>query len=224
MTTLTTTKRRGRPPTNNGLTIAKKKYIQALHRQTKRMGRVFELTFEEWYNWWLKQGVDKNIESGPVSKSFLCMVLLDETKPVTLDNIQAATHGSNTIGKPSRSAGKTRPNCWKIKDPELHNMYIPFLKHRSQANYRLEAYELTWEDWISFWTTANWVRRGRQGHDLCLTRHDPEGAWSKENCLITTRSEQLKIAHAYTASKGIVTGRKKGTPNKKKKLVAVSAN
>lgn len=211
-------KKLGRKPKYPGLNNARNKFGHAMYRQTRKMGREWELTFPEWYQWWLDQGVDKNTLAGPVHKDFLCMVLIDETKPFKLGNIRAATHGANNIGKPSRTAGHTRPNAWKVKDPAKHIKYMPYLKHRSQAAYRLEDYELTFEDWLYFWPDSNWHRRGRLGHDLCLTRDNPDLPWNRSNCSVITRKEQIQRAHEYHAARGLIRGRVKGVPNKKKKL------
>jgi len=69
--------------------------ISALHR-----GIPFELTFEEWYNWWLLNGVDKNGPSqkqlGISRKDTLCMCRFNDTGPYNLDNIYCASASQNS--------------------------------------------------------------------------------------------------------------------------------
>jgi hypothetical protein len=85
-----------------------------------------------------------------------------------------------------------RPHQW-ISGPteELHNKYYAWLKHKAQAQYRKEAYELTWEDWQMFWQDDLWYLRGRACDDLCITRKDILSAWSQANCEIVSRQVQL---------------------------------
>lgn len=98
-------------------------------------------------------------------------------------------------GKPR----KIFPHNWCTgPDPLTHEMYYAWQKHRSQANYRREAHDLTWEDWQSIWANPiDFLNRGRQPDNITLTREDPEGAWTLDNCILITRLEQLRRAMAY---------------------------
>lgn len=102
----------------------------------------------------------------------------------------------NPRGKQKGDPGAGRyvdPSKWVTgPDPVRHDKYYAWLKHRSQARYRDEDYELTWEQWESLWPNELWFRRGRARTDLCLQRIDPTGAWSMSNCEITTRLEHLR--------------------------------
>lgn len=77
-------------------------------------------------------------------------------------------------------------------DPKVRDKYYAFLKHRAQAKYRKESYELDFEDWLEFWTDSNWNRRGRGAYDVCLAMKDPDFGWCKENCIIINRKEQCQ--------------------------------
>lgn len=51
----------------------------------------FNLTFTEWYDWWLSHGVDKNIDT----RSDLCMCRFNDEGPYALDNIYLGTRSQN---------------------------------------------------------------------------------------------------------------------------------
>lgn len=93
-----------------------------------------------------------------------------------------------------RKLGKQFPEQWIVgPDPWLHDQYYAWHKHRSQARFRGEDYEFTWEDWQYFWFKDDlWQQRGRERHSLILTRIDEEKAWSRDNCQIITRLEHLR--------------------------------
>jgi hypothetical protein len=84
------------------------------------------------------------------------------------------------------------PDKHKYKDQEQRNRYYAYMRHKAQARYRGEAYELTADDWFDLWTPELFEQRGREADKLCLARVDPEGAWSKHNCEIITRKEFLQ--------------------------------
>lgn len=86
------------------------------------------------------------------------------------------------------------PSTWKSpQDPIERDRYYAYLKHRSQAWYRCEDYELTYEEWVEFWPIDQFILRGQTRDSLCLTRRDWEAAWSKKNCQIITRKENLAM-------------------------------
>jgi len=77
-------------------------------------------------------------------------------------------------------------------DPQLHVRYNPFLKSRSQAWYRGEDWDLTFEEYCQLWTWEHWILRGRGPTDFAMVRKDVEQGWSLDNCEIVTRTEQLR--------------------------------
>ena len=100
--------------------------------------------------------------------------------------------------------GTLRPHKWKSgPDPMVHRKYLPFLQARAQAKYRREKFFLSFEDFCFFWTDANWELRGRKTMDLALTRIDYHGPWSKENCHVVTRKQQLGEANIKKHSSDI---------------------
>lgn len=98
---------------------------------------------------------------------------------------------------------KARPEEWITGPcPETHDKYYAWLKHRAQARYRGEEYDLTWDDWCELWTPSKWSKRGRQVNSVCLQRKDIWGAWSLDNCEVVTRLEQLRRQREYKQLEG----------------------
>lgn len=79
--------------------IAKRKFQSAKFGAKKR-GIPFLLTFEQWYNWWLSQGIDKNQPViGGLKRSQLnelCMCRFGDQGPYTLNNIYCSTRSQNS--------------------------------------------------------------------------------------------------------------------------------
>ena len=61
----------------------------------KARGIDFNLTFDEWYNWWLSNGVDKNSPVADRSFNKLCMCRKNDTGAYELGNIFCATQRVN---------------------------------------------------------------------------------------------------------------------------------
>jgi hypothetical protein len=64
----------------------------------------WELTFDEWYKWWLDHGIDKDIPTQH-NKNQKCMCRFKDEGPYSLSNIYCGTRSENT-----RERNKTRPN------------------------------------------------------------------------------------------------------------------
>ena len=63
---------------------------------TKR-GIDFLLTYQEWYDWWLKNGIDKEGPTqGKRTKDTLCMCRFGDTGPYSLNNIYCGTVSQNS--------------------------------------------------------------------------------------------------------------------------------
>lgn len=96
----------------------------------------------------------------------------------------------------ARPRGSIRPQAWLSgPDPKTHEKFIPWHRARCQARFRNEEFLLTFEEFCEFWTDENWARRGRTRDSLAMRRIDPDGAWSKDNCEIVNRSEQVSEAN-----------------------------
>lgn len=102
-------------------------------------------------------------------------------------------YAPTAIGGPGKRGRNPNPNVWNTgPDPVQHDKYYSYLKHRSQAKFRGEHYELTWEQWDHMWTVDKWMARGRGRSDLCLTRLDCEKGWTVCNIQIVTKQNYLK--------------------------------
>ena len=89
------------------------------------------------------------------------------------------------------SGNKVNPDDWRVNTPEMRELYYAFIKHRSQANYRKEAYELDFETWLAIWEGRQ-DQRGKQKDCLLMTRIDMTEGWTKRNTIIQVRSEHFK--------------------------------
>jgi ribosomal protein L37E len=93
-----------------------KKAIQnfnAHKKSAESRGIDFYLTFDEWYNWWLSNGLDRNLSQGKRNKNTLCMCRYGDTGPYSLDNIYCATASQNSKDMTNRYSIKR-----KIKTPQ----------------------------------------------------------------------------------------------------------
>ena len=80
-----------------------------------------------------------------------------------------------------------RPHIWKSgTDPVTHQQYVAWGRSRAQAHFRKEEWHLTWPEWQELWS-LDWNQRGRGPDSVLITRRDPLGPWSIENCLIMDR-------------------------------------
>lgn len=67
-------------------------------------GIEWKLTFDQWYQWWLDQGVDKDYPTA-LDRNQLCMCRPGDAGPYSLDNIYCGTRSENT-----RERNATKPN------------------------------------------------------------------------------------------------------------------
>lgn len=88
-----------------------------------------------------------------------------------------------------RSAGRRFPDDYE------NQLFKVWHKHRQQARFRNEDYDLTPEDFIALWPKKLWAKRGRSRNSLCLVRVDLALPWSKQNCAVISRLEQLRTTN-----------------------------
>lgn len=101
----------------------------------------------------------------------------------------------NKYVSPGQGKGRRgpRPHTWLIgadAGEYKHDMYLPWLRAKAQAKFRGEGWTLTFEEYFDLWN-GNWEHRGRGAEDLCMSRKDPDDAWSKDNSFIISRIEHL---------------------------------
>jgi hypothetical protein len=90
-------------------------YKYGKHRNDAKQRNIpFQLTYNEWYNWWLSNGVDKNIKQ-PLTKNTLCMCRYGDTGPYSLDNIYCATLSQN-----QKDARSFNPNFGNTRSKPFH--------------------------------------------------------------------------------------------------------
>lgn len=108
--------------------------------------------------------------------------------------------GQRLTGKNAR--GVPRPHQWCTgPDPFKHSMYWPFQAHQAQAKFRGDEHTLTFEEFFEIWKN-DWHNRGRQADNMCLTRIDHGGPWSKDNVELVTRQEHLERQGFYRQQNG----------------------
>lgn len=96
--------------------------------------------------------------------------------------------------RPTRHQGRPgpRPFMWKTgPDPRTHQQYTAWLKARSQAAYRREPWQLTFEQYQEIWGDL-WESRGRTRTSLCLSRRDYDLGWDLANVEVLTRQEHAQ--------------------------------
>lgn len=106
-------------------------------------------------------------------------------------------------GNTDPSKGKVSdPSHWKTgPDPLTREKYYAWLKHRCQARFRNQLYDLTWEQWQCLWTDDLYAQRGRKKQDLCISRVDMRLGWCIDNVDIISRDQQLKREGAHRRGK-----------------------
>jgi hypothetical protein len=74
---------------------ARRRYnIQKWHAKKRNIS--WEISFDEWYNWWLQNGIDKKIKNGQfINGNQLSMCRFNDTGPYKIDNIYCATNKQN---------------------------------------------------------------------------------------------------------------------------------
>lgn len=87
---------------------------------------------------------------------------------------------------------KPNPEGWTEQGIIRRDIHHGFLKHRAQAKFRGEHYELTLEQWQDLWTLDRWMQRGKTGDSLVLTQIEPGEGWTISNVMLTTRKELNK--------------------------------
>jgi len=74
--------------------------------------------------------------------------------------------------------------------------WVAYQKHRAQAKYRGESYELSWEEWDHLWEHC-WEQRGRGRKNLCLSRIDFGGEWAIHNVVVVSRQRHFDMLSDY---------------------------
>lgn len=100
--------------------------------------------------------------------------------------------GSQAKPTTTRKIRRRSPETWiSGPDPIEHDKYYAWQKHRAQARYRKEDYNLSWEDFRTLWPNDMFVQRGRRPDDYCMIRLDSSEPWEPGNVEVVTRLYHL---------------------------------
>lgn len=100
-------------------------------------------------------------------------------------------HPSPFKGHTSKYKGVKRPEMWKHgPDAEKQLVNRWFLMAKAQARFRDEPWDLTFEDYYSFWR-GNTHLRGRREDCKSLTRINDRAPWTKSNCVMANRRDAI---------------------------------
>ena len=84
-------------------------------------------------------------------------------------------------------------------------------RHKAQAKYRGEAYELTLEQYSMLWSTQGLRSRdqftGRRGDSISMVRKDPRQPWRVDNIHFLTRAEYTQSFRRRYAELGYMKER-----------------
>lgn len=82
-------------------------------RTSKKRNVPFLLSFEEWDQWWLSNGVDKNLPAVKNNRNTLCMCRYNDVGAYELSNIYCATKSQNSLDQ--KAQGR---KCKKLTTPD----------------------------------------------------------------------------------------------------------
>jgi len=71
--------------------------------------------------------------------------------------------------------------------------HLAYQRHKAQAVFRGEGFDITEEYWNEIWTETRFNQRGMKANDICLTRRDHEKPWAQGNLCLLFRQQQLQI-------------------------------
>lgn len=109
------------------------------------------------------------------------------------DYVPKYVHKSTRVKGDGRRGFIPDPSKWLSgPDPVRHDKYYAYLKHRAQAKFRGETYNLTFDEFANVWEDELWFERGRSADSMCLSRIDFEGPWETSNIEVMSRGEHLK--------------------------------
>ena len=99
------------------------------------------------------------------------------------------------LGRPMpqrRGPQPPRPHVW-ISGPDeyRHMKFIAWGRHKSQALFRGEDYQMSFEDFETAWADQFHLR-GRSADSLILVRKDDEKAWHLDNVELIDRRLHLR--------------------------------
>jgi len=128
------------------LALARKKW--ARHKAQSKFRNIgFHFTFDEWYQWWLNHGVDKNINTKWSGQYRPCMCRVNDLGDYEPNNVYFANHIDNVRD----AAAVYRSGIKKVKARELKKTY-------RWGDLWVDSYWLRDEKGISFWDSYHYFR------------------------------------------------------------------
>lgn len=94
------------------LSLARWKYNK--HKALAKFRNIgFHFTFEDWYQWWLNNGVDKNVNTKWNTNDRLCMCRYNDAGDYIQNNVYLATNSQNSrdLSRHIREGVKNQPKC-----------------------------------------------------------------------------------------------------------------
>ena len=90
-----------------------------------------------------------------------------------------------------------RPRVWVFPhDERKTDAYMKYLRSKAQAKYRMEHWDLTFDQWWNSWeSSGKYDERTNDKHGYCMIQSDPDLGWIEENLLIISREQHLKTQH-----------------------------
>jgi len=120
-------------------------YAKLRYREQRKGARIrnipFEITFQDWYQWWLSNGVDRNIPR-PNNGETLCMCRYGDQGAYSLDNIYCASRSQNNI-----DAHLYNPNLTGRHRKKIHTPYGIF-QSKIEAAKSLKIHTTTISKWL----------------------------------------------------------------------------
>lgn len=115
-------------PQTNPLSLARRKFSR--HRALAKFRNIgFNFTFDQWYDWWLTNGVDKNVDTKWTRTNRLCMCRINDTGPYEPSNVYCATHVENVVDafQNNRHVGKGKQQYrWGTELMTKHELLVKY--------------------------------------------------------------------------------------------------
>jgi hypothetical protein len=90
----------------------------------KKRNIPFLITFDEWYNWWLSNGVDKRLPTTPITANTLCMCRHGDIGPYALTNIYCDTLQNNSRSLWTNNRGHHITPTTRLKSNQTRSKII----------------------------------------------------------------------------------------------------
>lgn len=89
-----------------------------------------------------------------------------------------------------------KPKTW------TRSRRLAWLRYSAQCRYRTESY-IDYETWCELWNTQElWSAKGRDNHELALSKIDFLEPYSRTNVAITERIQALRARKRYQLGLG----------------------